>query len=151
MSHPTAPTVRALRAEDQVMWRDLWKAYLAFYGTFATEDVIRTTFARLTDPQVPDMRALVAETGGAVAGIAHVILHPHCWRIEKVCYLQDLFTAPEHRGRGLGGALIAAVYRLADESGAPVVYWTTQSGNATARSLYDRVGRVTDFIKYQRP
>ena len=32
----------------------------------------------------------------------------------------------------------------------PNVYWLTQEFNATARRLYDRVGRATPFIKYRR-
>ena len=32
----------------------------------------------------------------------------------------------------------------------PNVYWLTQTSNATARRLYDRVGTATPFIKYRR-
>ncbi len=44
-----------------------------------------------------------------------------------------------------------AVYKAADDAGAPGVYWTTQHFNETARRLYDRIGQLTPFIKYQRP
>ena len=47
---------------------------------------------------------------------------------------------------GVGRALIEAVYA----AGAPSVYWTTQDYNHTARQLYDRIGQLTLFIKYQR-
>ncbi|MEL6188288.1 MAG: GNAT family N-acetyltransferase, partial [Myxococcota bacterium] len=68
----------------------------------------------------------------------------------NVCDLQDLVTAPEARGKGVARALIEAVYQRADEAGAPTVYWTTAEDNMVARSLYDRVARKTEFIKYQR-
>mgnify|MGYP002622223755 FL=1 len=55
------------------------------------------------------------------------------------------------RGRGVGRALIQAVYDAADAAGAPSVYWLTQDFNAEARKLYDRIGVVTPFIKYARP
>jgi GNAT superfamily N-acetyltransferase len=83
--------------------------------------------------------------------LVHYLFHRHCWRIEDVCYLQDLYAAPEVRGRGVGRALIEAVYRAADAAGAPSVYWLTQDFNATARQLYDRIGHVTPFVKYVRP
>jgi hypothetical protein len=35
-------------------------------------------------------------------------------------------------------------------AGRPNVYWTTQTGNATARRLYDRIAVATDFMKYSR-
>jgi len=81
----------------------------------------------------------------------HTIYHPHNWRREKVCYLQDLYVAPEMRGTGTGRALIEAVYAAADADGCPSVYWLTQDFNTTARQLYDRVAVLTPFIKYVRP
>ena len=83
-------------------------------------------------------------------GLVHFIYHPHNWRLEKVCYLQDLYTDPSVRGQGVGRKLIEAVYASADTAGHPSVYWLTQEFNTTARRLYDRIGHVTPFIKYQR-
>ena len=51
----------------------------------------------------------------------------------------------------MGRALIDAVYEKADEEGCPAVYWMTQEFNETARKLYDRIGVLTPFIKYNRP
>ncbi|MGI9368151.1 MAG: GNAT family N-acetyltransferase, partial [Ruegeria sp.] len=51
----------------------------------------------------------------------------------------------------VGRALIEAVYAEADRQGSPSVYWLTQDFNDTARKLYDRVGKLTPFIRYQRP
>jgi GNAT superfamily N-acetyltransferase len=76
--------------------------------------------------------------------------HRHGWKVEPVCYLQDLYAAPDVRGTGLGRALIEAVYAQADSDGCPSVYWMTQEFNATARKLYDRIATLTPFIKYSR-
>ena len=56
----------------------------------------------------------------------------------------------ELHGR-IGRALIEAVYAAADRAGAPHVYWLTRHDNATARTLYDRVARLSPFVKYDRP
>lgn len=146
-----ALAVRPLRKEDAAEWRRLWTGYLEFYESTVPPEVYETTFARLLGDDPQDYHALVAEAEGRLVGLAHYLFHRHCWRIENVCYLQDLFADPAHRGRGVGRALIEAVYAAADAQGAPQVYWTTQEGNATARRLYDRIGRLTPFIKYQRP
>jgi GNAT superfamily N-acetyltransferase len=66
-----------------------------------------------------------------------------------VCYLQDLFTAPDARGQGVARALIAAVVDWARARGCARVYWHTQASNSTARRLYDRVAENPGFIKYQ--
>lgn len=81
----------------------------------------------------------------------HFIFHAHGWKLAPVCYLQDLFTDPDMRGRGLGRALIEAVYAEADAAGAPDVYWLTQSFNRPARRLYNQVAKRTPFVKYARP
>lgn len=142
--------VRPLRAEDEADWRQLWCAYLAYYETTRPEAVYATSFARLIDPGTEDYHCLLAVEDDRPVGLAHVIHHRHGWQIEPVTYLQDLYVAPEMRGTGLGRRLIEAVYGMADAAGAPGVYWMTQEFNSTARRLYDRIGRVTPFIKYVR-
>lgn len=143
-------TIRPLRATDKAEWSELWRAYLAFYETELPDQIYDITFARLVDPADKAQFALVAEQDGKLIGLVHAILHPHNWRIEDVCYLQDLYVASEGRGTGTGRALIEAVYAAADANGAPAVYWLTQDFNTQARQLYDRIGHVTPFIKYQR-
>ena len=144
-------TIRPLAAGDEAEWRVLWTGYLHFYETDVPDAVKAETFRRNLAPDHPDQQALVAVSDGRLVGLVHYIFHAHNWRPEGVCYLQDLFTAPEARGRGVARALIEAVYAAADANGTPAVYWTTQDHNTTARLLYDRIGELTPFIKYQRP
>ena len=148
---PDAPTVRPLRNEDRDQWSDMWRDYLAFYETSVPDDVYDTTFSRLLGDDPSDFSCFVAELDGQLIGLTHFLFHRHAWKVEKVCYLQDLFTCPEARGTGVGRALIQAVYDEADRQGAPSVYWLTQDFNHTARKLYDRIGTQTPFIRYQRP
>jgi len=144
-------TIRPLAPEDREAWTPLWRAYLAFYGTELPEAVFDASFGRMTDPGTGDYHGLLAWEGDRAVGLVHYIFHVHGWRVEPVTYLQDLYAVPEARGKGAGRALIEAVYAAADAAGAPAVYWLTQSGNTTARQLYDRIGTATDFMKYQRP
>ena len=143
-------TIRALSKADEAEWRRLWTGYLEFYETSVTEEVYHTTFSRLLGEDAQDYHGLLAEQGGKIIGLTHYLFHRHCWRIENVIYLQDLFVDPEARGTGAGRALIEAVYAAGDAVGCPTVYWTTQEFNVTARYLYDRVAKITPFIKYQR-
>ena len=115
------------------------------------EAVYVSTFARLLGDAPEDFSAFVAEQDGQLVGLVHYLFHRHCWRVENVCYLQDLYAAPEVRGQGVGRKLIEAVYAAADAAGAPSVYWLTQDDNQTAQQLYDRIAKKTNFIKYQRP
>lgn len=143
--------IRPLLPSDRAAWQDLWTGYLSFYETTLAPEVFDTTFSRLLGHDPQDFSAVVAEVDGKLVGLAHYVFHRHCWRVENVCYLQDLFADPAARGMGIGRALIEAVYAAADAADCPAVYWMTQQDNATARQLYDRIGTLTPFIKYQRP
>ncbi|KGM89844.1 Acetyltransferase [Roseovarius mucosus DSM 17069] len=142
--------IRPIVPDDRPAWGDLWRAYLDFYETTLPETVYDTTFGRLLSPDHPDQNGLIALLDGRAVGLVHYIYHAHNWRVEQVCYLQDLYAAPEARGIGIGRALIEAVYACADADGRPAVYWMTQEFNTTARQLYDRIATVTPFIKYSR-
>ena len=145
--------IRRLEAGDETEWRRLWTAYLDFYESSVPEEVYRSTFGRILAGNAgakDEICGLLLEADGKTAGLVHYFFHRHGWKIENVCYLQDLYVDPEFRGRSLGRALIEAVYARADEAGCPSVYWLTQEFNHTARKLYDRIGKVTPFIKYVR-
>lgn len=143
-------TIRPLTAEDQEDWRRLWTAYLDFYGATVSEEVYETYWKRLLGDDPQDFSGLIALQDGKAIGLTHYLFHRHGWKVENVCYLQDLYVDESLRGTGAGRALIEAVYAAADKAGAPSVYWLTQDFNHTARKLYDRIGALTPFIKYQR-
>ncbi len=142
--------IRPVSKDDEPAWRRLWTDYLSFYETSVGEDVYRMSVSRLLSDDPAEFRGRLAVLDGAPVGLVHFVFHRHMWRVEDVCYLQDLYADPEVRGRGIGRALIEAVYGAADAAGCPTVYWLTQEFNATARRLYDRIGTVTPFIKYNR-
>jgi len=143
-------TIRPLTAADRAAWDPLWQGYLAFYKTELAREVTDVTWSRLLDA-AEDMHCLVAENdSGVMIGIVHYLYHRVTWAVADRCYLEDLFVAESARGTGAGRALIEAVYAAADAHGADQVYWLTQDFNEDGRRLYDRVGRLTPFIKYQR-
>lgn len=150
MTPNDALNVRPLTLSDRPQWDGLWAAYLEFYGTSRPESVFDTTFARLTGDDPQDFSAFVADRAGKLVGLVHYLFHRHCWRVENVCYLQDLYADPSVRGEAVGRRLIEAVYAAADKAGNPSVYWLTQDFNTEARKLYDRIGTVSPFIKYDR-
>ena len=89
-----ATTIRPLAAADEAEWRRLWTGYLEFYEASVSEEVYRTTFARLLGGDAHDYHGLIAEQDGKQIGLTHYLFHRHCWRVENVIYLQDLFVDP---------------------------------------------------------
>jgi len=148
-----SPTVivRAIQQSDYESWLPLWDGYNAFYGregdTALPREITDATWRRFFDPMEP-VFALVAESDGQLVGFTHYLFHRSTTRIELTCYLQDLFTTPESRGRGIGRALIEGVYDRARAAGIRRVYWQTQDTNTAGRLLYDKVARHSGFIVY---
>ena len=149
MSEPM--TIRPIRRSDYEAWRPLWDGYNAFYEragpTALPEEVTVATWGRFFDPAEP-MYALVAEQSGQLLGLTHYIYHRSTSRLNGICYLQDLFTVPAARGRGIGRLLIEAVYAAARAAGSSRVYWQTQTTNKAGRALYDKVAKHFGFIVY---
>ncbi len=142
-------TVRPIQSSDQERWRELWRAYQAFYEVELPQTVTETTWLRLLDDREP-VFGLVAEKDGTVIGITHYLFHLSTWLENQTCYLQDLFVDPQARGKGVGRALIEAVYARADLVTGGRVYWLTHESNAAARQVYDQLARHSGFIVYRR-
>ena len=153
MNNPAQFQIRPIAAHDHAAWLLLWQGYNAFYGregaTALPEAITQTLWARFFDAAEP-VHALVAESDGQLVGLVHYLYHRSTTRLEPVCYLQDLFTAPTQRKQGVGKALIAAVYAQATADGACRVYWQTQVTNAAGRALYDQVAEHRGFIVYRQ-
>ena len=148
-----APIIRPVIEGDFDQWLPLWAGYNHFYGRFddtALPDAItRSTWGRFFDPTEP-VHAFVAESEGRLIGLVHYLFHRSTTLIEPNCYLQDLFTSEATRERGVGEALIRAVYDAARAAGGSVVYWHTHETNLIARKLYDRVAANSGFLVYRQ-
>lgn len=146
-------STRPVARQDHEQWLPLWAAYNAFYGRSGKialdPEVTRTTWARFFDANEP-VHCLVAESGGRLLGLAHYIFHRSTTAIGPTCYLQDLFTVESARGRGVGRALINAVYEQARLAGSRRVYWQTHETNKVAMKLYDKMAERSGFVVYRK-
>ncbi len=145
--------VRDIQPSDLAQWKPLWDGYNAFYGREGPgalpDEITQRTWARFFDGYEP-VHALVAEQAGRLVGIVHYIFHRSTIALGPNCYLQDLFTLPSARGKGVGRALIEEVYRRAKLAGSSRVYWHTHETNATAMMLYDGVAEKSGFVVYRK-
>lgn len=140
--------IRSLKSEDFHEWVELWRGYQAFYGANLQDDEDRL-FSALVEPDEHGPFAIVCEDDGKLCGLAHFLFHTTTWSSRRRCYLNDLYTDPNSRGKGVGEALLREVHRIAEARGSEQTYWLTQEFNSTARKLYDRVGVATPFMKYR--
>jgi GNAT superfamily N-acetyltransferase len=139
--------IRGPEPADEMPWRQLWSQYNAFYQAVIPEHVTAQTWQRILDPALP-IFARLAEGEGVVAGFSISVLHPTTWAVAPACYLEDLFVAPEFRGRGFGRRLVADVLQRAKANGWSRLYWHTRASNP-ARKLYDEFTTADDFVRYR--
>ncbi len=141
--------VTEFRVEDHDRWAELWTAYLKFYKTSLSTEVFDSTWERMISKSGTLRGVGIRETeSGPLLGIVHYLLHETAWTPKQMCYLQDLFVDPSVRGKGLARMLIEAVAKNAKELDCYRCYWLTQDSNTQARILYDRVGRLSGFVRY---
>lgn len=137
--------ISALAARDRPAWDVLARGYKAFYRTPTGAGEFDAAWRRLLAAR--EVHGLGAKLDGRLVGITNYLFHASTWA-PSVCYLQDLFTDPEARGRGVARALIEAVAQRARAGGAQRCYWLTQENNHVARALYDKVAQFNGFIRY---
>jgi GNAT superfamily N-acetyltransferase len=130
-------------------WLPLWQAYLRFYNAQMSDEQIRLSWKRITNPDQTDMFGFAIKVNGQVVGFVHLISHPSMWTNLPYCYLQDLFINEKFRTQGLATQLIKHCYQICTGK-FDRVYWLTQESNITAQYLYDHIASKTGFIQYKK-
>ena len=106
---------------------------------------VRSTPDQLRDalfgPQ-PAAFALVAENAGDVVGFALYFRNFSTWEGVHGIYLEDLYVAPEHRGSGLGKALLVALADIAVQQGYARLEWAVLNWNQPSIEFYRALGAV---------
>ena len=134
MSFETA--IRAMRADDWPFVRDIYEAGIATgHATFETS---APTWQEWDHSHLAQHR-LVATVDGEVAGWA--ALSPVSDRCVYGGVAENsIYIHPDHRGRGIGRTLLAALIASSESDG----IWTVQTGifpeNTASLALHDRVG-----------
>ncbi len=104
---------------------------------------------RLTEPGLRDAlfgerryaEVAIAElTSGEPAGFALYFHNFSTFLGRPGIYLEDLFVRPEHRGLGVGKALLRHLARLARERGCGRLEWAVLDWNADAVGFYLGLG-----------
>ena len=88
----------------------------------------------------PYAEVLIAEDDGAPLGFALFFHNFSTFEGRPGIYLEDLFVAPEARGKGAGKALLARLAALAIERDCARVEWAVLNWNTPAIDFYHSLG-----------
>jgi GNAT superfamily N-acetyltransferase len=78
--------------------------------------------------------------GDPAVGLALLTARSNVWHDGAVVMLDELYVAPDHRNRGLGGALLAAAEEWALSIGGSLLEIDVDGGDTDARRFYERHG-----------
>ena len=101
-----------------------------------TEDLLR---AGLFGSR-PYAEAVIAEDAEKPIGFALFFHTFSTFLARPGLYLEDLFVLADHRGKGVGRALLAHLARLAVERGCGRLEWAVLNWNQDAIRFYERLG-----------
>ena len=110
-------------------------AHLEHQVTATVEDIRRL----LSGPR-PYAEALLASRQGQTVGLALYFHNVSTFAGAPGVFLEDLFVKPEHRGHGVGRALLRAVAAVARDRGCRRLEWTALDWNKPALGFYERAG-----------
>jgi GNAT superfamily N-acetyltransferase len=102
--------------------------------------------------RLPERLLLVAEAEGTVIGYLNGKLEtlPPVFIGSPQLYVEDLFVQAEHRGRGIGKALLAAAYQWGKARDVRSVTLNVNEKNIPSRAFYEKVGYYTIELKLRR-
>jgi GNAT superfamily N-acetyltransferase len=143
--------IRPAAQSDIAALIPLMRGYCEFYKCDPPDSGLDEMARALIASEDDQGMLLVAEDeGGEVVGFAAVGWKWSSLRGARIAVLEDLFVAPEARGKGAADALIEACASRARANGAPVMTWLTAPDNKRAQVVYDRVGGKSDaFLEYE--
>lgn len=135
-------TIRPARPGEAGLVLDFIKALAEYerlaHEVDATEEMIAESLFG------PDPKAFcdIAEWQGEPAGFAIWFYTYSTFRGRHGIWLEDLFVAPEHRGRGIGKALIQQLARRCLDENLPRLAWWVLNWNEPSRAFYRSLGAV---------
>jgi len=97
------------------------------------------------------VRAVIGELGQAPAGFALFFHNYSTWTGKYGIYLEDLFVLPEHRGSGLGKALLRHLAQIAVAEDCSRFEWSVLDWNEPAIGFYESLGAEaqSEWIGYR--
>lgn len=132
--------IEAVSAENLHEVLPLIRDYQCFYNVNDISDEKNLHFFSQFGPSAKEGCQFLYRDEGKAVAFATVYFSFTSTITSKVAILNDLFTLPSQRGKGVGRKLIEYCKEYALEHGAVRLQWATSLDNVQAQKLYDSMG-----------
>jgi GNAT superfamily N-acetyltransferase len=141
--------IAVVREDDLRDLLPLMRAYSEFYGSPPDEERLSGVARMLIEQPHEGVQFIARGEDGDALGFATVYMTWETLDAGRLAVMNDLFVAPQARGRGVGAALIEECRRFAADRRAGKLAWQTAPDNQVAQRLYERVGATReDWVDY---
>jgi len=140
--------IREVRLDDKEKWEILYKEYANFYKVEMNEKILKTVWEWLHSDN-HEVSGLVYEQNNNIIGIAHYRKMPSPLRGKYIGFVDDLFVDPKYRKMGVGEKIIKEIKEISKRNDWNLVRWITRDDNTTAKSLYDKLSKKTNWEVYE--
>jgi GNAT superfamily N-acetyltransferase len=140
--------IRSATLSDLENLTDLFEAYRAFYGKTPDREGARQFLKQRMERG--ESVVFIALEDGTATGFTQLYPLFSSTRMKQIWLLNDLYVAPEHRGKGISKMLLEKAKELARKTDACEVMLETAKTNDIGNQLYPSAGFElgTDFNWY---
>ena len=140
--------IREVRLDDKGEWEILYRGYANFYKVEMNEKILKTVWEWLHSDS-HEVSGLVYEQNNNIIGIAHYRKMPSPLRGKYIGFVDDLFVDPKYRKMGVGEKILKEIKEISKRNDWNLVRWITRDDNTTAKSLYDKLSKKTNWEVYE--
>ena len=140
--------IREIKLDDKEEWKVLYRGYADFYKVEMNDKILNTVWEWIHDKN-HDVCGLVYEQDNKIIGLAHYRKMPSPLRGKYIGFLDDLFVEPKHRRNGVGEKIIKELNTISMRNNWNLVRWITRDDNTTAKSLYEKLSKKTNWEVYE--
>lgn len=137
-------TIRKTTRSDVAAVIGLLRAFAKFENLEEFCEITEEKLAAAMFDEDSFVEGIVAVTGGQI--IAYAIYYPNfaSFRGQKGIYLEDLYIDAEHRGQGIGDAMLKEIARIAKSRNFERIDFQVLNWNTPAIKFYEKHGAVRD-------
>ena len=136
---------------DRTQWQQLYLNYASFYHKPMTAETLDRVWSWIHHPDEPLQARIAKNAQNEVLGFMHYRQMPSPIRGRQAGFLDDLFVSAAARKQGVATSLLNALNELGKTHNWVFVRWITADDNQTARRLYDKLAKKTNWLTYEMP